>query len=97
MARAALHLLHDGDIDGARDLLAGIVVLSQGGRRDWGGGWSTRTLSQQLAPAPERRGVPVRGTDVPGAMPEMLPVVVEPRQPPIRVCALGGFDLVIDG
>ncbi|HTS53685.1 MAG TPA: BTAD domain-containing putative transcriptional regulator [Burkholderiales bacterium] len=97
LARAALDLLHEGDVAGARQLLARVLALSQGGGRDWGDGWSTRTLSQQLAQTPQRSDVALRGADIPRTLPAMLPVVVEPRQPPIRVCALGGFDLVIDG
>jgi LuxR family maltose regulon positive regulatory protein len=97
LARAALDLLQDGDVRGARELLARILALAQGSRRAWGDAWSVRALSQRLAQAPERSRTPARAADIARILPAMVPVVVEASHPPIRVCALGGFDLVIDG
>jgi LuxR family maltose regulon positive regulatory protein len=96
LAQAALGLLQDGDVRGARELLARILALAQGSRRTWGDAWSARALSQGLVQAPERFP-PVQAADMASILPAMVPVVVEARHPPIRVCALGGFDLVIDG
>lgn len=98
LARAALELLQTGDVCGARELLAKILTLAQGTRYPWGAAWPKRVLSQRLAQPRERSRTPDQGADVARTPSATVPAAaIEPRPAPIRIRALGGFDLTIDG
>ena len=97
LAQAALELLQSGDVCGARELLGKILALTQGARYPWGAAWATRVLSQRLALPRERSRAPDSGALVPRTLSAVAPAVIEPRPAPIRIRALGGFDLTIDG
>lgn len=96
LAQAALDLLEDGDVRGARKLLAKMMTLTRGAPQPWGAAWAARAPSERPAQPRERPCTPDRGTDA-GAVPSLAPVVIEARPAPIRIRALGGFDLSIDG
>jgi DNA-binding SARP family transcriptional activator len=96
LAQAALDLLEDGDVRGARELLAKIMTLTRGARHPWGVAWAARAFSQRLAQPGGRPWTPDRSVDA-GTVPFLAPAVIEARPAPIRIRALGGFDLTIDG
>ena len=90
LAQAALELLQDGDLSAACELLCDHVAAPQGMRLAWGAAWMRRVQSERLRRPPGKgRGTPI-GTKVP------IAVVLAPPTP-IRISALGGFDLTIDG
>ena len=97
LAQATFDLLQDGDVRGARELLAKNLTLIQGIRRPWGAAWVERVRSQRLMQPRERSRTPSQGADVARAVPAPAAAVVLLRPAPIRICALGGFDLTIDG
>ena len=95
LAQAALVLLQDGDVSGARELLGRILTRAEHTRLPWGAAWAGRVLSQRSMQPQQRSRTPeqvtLRFKDPLGkAAPAARPV-------PIRICALGGFDLTIDG
>jgi LuxR family transcriptional regulator, maltose regulon positive regulatory protein len=96
LAQATLDLLQDGDIRGARELLTKILTPTRGIRRPWGAAWVERARSQRLTQPRERSRTPSQGADGVRTVPHPLPVILV-RPVPIRICALGGFDLTIDG
>lgn len=96
LAQAALDLLEDDDVRGARKLLAKILTRTRGARHPWAAAWAARVLSQRLAQPRERPRTPDRSADA-AAVPVLATAVIEPRPAPIRIRALGGFDLSIDG
>lgn len=93
LAKAALDLLQDGDVSGARELLSQIVTLTQCPGNSGDAAWTGRVLSRRLLQP--RTRAPDRSID------EMAPAVttagVSAFSFPIRICALGSFDLAIDG
>jgi DNA-binding SARP family transcriptional activator len=97
LTQVTLGLLQDGDVRGARELLARILTPTQGSRRPWGTAWVERVRSQRLMQPRERSGAPRPGTDAATAVPAPAAAVVLVRPAPIRISALGGFDLTIDG
>jgi LuxR family transcriptional regulator, maltose regulon positive regulatory protein len=97
LAKAALGLLHDGDVRGARDLLAKIVTPTRGPRRPWVAAWAERVRSRRLMQPPERSRAANQSADTSRAVPTSAATAALAGPAPIRINALGGFDLVIDG
>jgi len=96
LTRSVLALLREGDVSGARELLGKILTLTQETRPPWGGAWMGRVLFQRLKQQRKRRGTPGQAADsVPDTPARTALVLMRPI--PIRICALGGFDLAIDG
>ena len=96
LAQAALDLLQDGDVSGAREMLARILTLTEGTRHPWGTAWAGRVLSQRLTQPREPSHTPDQAAD--GVRtPAVRTALLLARPVPIRICALGGFGLTIDG
>src|ERR1700692_4904426 len=60
LTQGALQLLRDGDVDGARELVANVLLLAQGRRRAWGDTWAMRSLERSRVQAMERSRVASR-------------------------------------
>src|SRR5512136_6183 len=97
LVQAALDLLERGDVRGARELLARILTPANGTRYPWGAAWTTRVLSQRVSRPREQPRTPDQGTQIAKLPSAATPAVIEARPAPIRIRALGGFDLTIDG
>ena len=98
LTQGALQLLRDGDVAGAREVIANMLRLAQGRRRGWGDTWAVRSLQRQRAAAMEES----RATSRPLASVSTIAAgrgLADVKSParPIQIRALGGFDLTIDG
>ena len=96
LAQAALGLLEDGDLCGARNLLAGILALARGTGHPWGAAWAGRMVSQRPIRPRELPRTPDQAADGVG-IPDVGTALLQAQPVPIRICGLGGFDLTIDG
>jgi len=97
LAKATLGLLQGGDVRGARELLAKMLTSTQGMPRPWGAAWVERVRSQRLTQPRERSRTPNQGADLARIVLAPAAAVVLARPAPIRINALGGFELTIDG
>lgn len=98
LAQAALDLLRRGDVWGARELLAKLLTLTQRSRHPWGAAFATRVRSPRPTQPPrERSPAPEQGLRFTSKPSVVASGAIEPRPAPIRIRALGGFDLTIDG
>jgi len=97
LARATLELLEEGDVSGARALLAKVLTPNRGRRSPWGVGWVERLRSRRLTQPWERTRNPAQAPHAVRAAPGSGATAVLVQSAPIRIEALGGFDLTIDG
>lgn len=97
LTQGALQLLRAGDVDGAREVIANVLLLAQGRRRAWGDTWAVRSLQRSRVQAMDRSRVASRplASVRPIAGGRGFADVKASR--PIQIRALGGFDLTIDG
>lgn len=98
LTQGALQLLRDGDVDGAREVIANVLLLAQGRRRAWSDAWAVRSLLRSRVQAMERPHVASRPlASVSAIAGERRFADIKPQSRPIQIRALGGFDLTIDG
>jgi len=93
LLRAALDLLQDGDTIGTREVLTAILASSKVGRRTWADAWSGRTPARRSHRGRDGDRSPAARVSDEAAD----ALAVETTHPPIRIRALGGFDVLIDG
>jgi len=93
LVRQALDFLQDGDMIGTRKVLTAILATSKGNRRTWADAWPGRVPFQR--PHHMRDEHRIQAARVPDQAAE--PLLVETARPAIRIRALGGFDVLIDG
>src|SRR5215831_2434604 len=92
LVRTALDLLQDGDMVGTREVLRAILATSRGTRRTWADSWPRRVPFQRSQRIRDQHGAAERIPDE-----AAQPRAVETARPPIRIRALGGFEVLIDG
>ena len=92
LVRTALDLLQDGDMVGTREVLRAILATSKG-RRTWADSWPGRVPFQRPQRVRDQHRADAERVRDEAAQ----PLAVETARLPIRIRALGGFEVLIDG